>query len=59
MWPNEEPKTPNYEFDQQNPYFEAENAFEIAQEFVCSGQINQAILALEAVVVRDSGASEA
>ncbi|CAG9333158.1 unnamed protein product [Blepharisma stoltei] len=58
MWPQELPKTPNYVFDEFNPYLQAENPYEIAMDYLANNQINHAILALEAVIMRDPNSSD-
>jgi peroxin-5 len=58
MWPSEETKN-EYEFNMNNPYMDDENPMETAHAKIASGEIADAILALEAELTRNPETSEA
>lgn len=58
MWPSEEIKN-EYEFNVNNPYMDDENPMETAHAKIASGEVADAILALEAELTRNPETSEA
>ena len=59
IWSTEAPKASGYTFSEANPYADSADPFSLAQTHISTGDIPEAILALEAEVQRHPDSSEA